>query len=785
MLTMVQPGPKPTISAGSVPAGATSSGSGSADLSSAAVIDPRRLLDPLRKWWGYPGFRPLQSEAMTLVLQDRDSLVVLPTGGGKSLCYQVPALARPGLAVIVSPLISLMKDQVDSLQALGVPAACINSSQSGAEKSQVAAQIRRRELKLLYISPERLVQPATLDFLRDAGLSFVAIDEAHCISQWGHDFRPEYRQLQMLKQHFPGISVHGYTATATPQVRQDIVLQLGLQQPEILVGSFDRPNLVYRVERRVDSIGQIRRILDRHKGESGVIYCISRRNVESVSSALNQAGYKTLPYHAGLSDDDRRRGQEAFIDESINIIVATVAFGMGIDKSNVRFVIHAEMPKSLEHYQQESGRAGRDGLEAECTLLFSASDVETWTYLMKDTTDDAVREAAEESLRSMRHYCSSIRCRHSMLVEHFGQKLEKPACSACDVCLQEMAPVADSLIVAQKILSCVVRLQERYGASYTAQVLKGSKARRILENRHEQLSTWGLLRDDPETQIRVWIDQLTSQGFLRQTGEYNCLQVTPSGRQLLRGQAVPALLRTRSSENPAPAASAPLDSWEGVDRNLFNELRGLRTRLAVQRGLPPYIIFSDNTLRSLARHRPSTAAALASIPGIGEKKLNDFGAVVLFEIQQWCQARGLPFDVDLPGTQRPAPSAPPGTSATGSASSPASTGASGLRPSAKLSTQNSDEYYDLFEQELSIEEVAVQLDRSLDSVSRHLSAWLQIHRRTDLTPWVSPSIRTRIEESLGRLGAERLKPLFEDLQGAVAYHVLRVVVTVWQIEHDS
>lgn len=768
MLTMVQPGPPSTTSIGAA-------GSSTAPKSSAAT-DHQRLLEPLQKWWGYPGFRPLQSEAMSLVMKDRDSLVVLPTGGGKSLCYQVPALARPGLAVIVSPLISLMKDQVDSLQALGISAACINSSQTGAEKASVATQIRRRELKLLYISPERLVQSATLDFLRDAGLSFVAIDEAHCISQWGHDFRPEYRQLQMLKQHFPGISVHGYTATATPQVRQDIVLQLGLHQPEILVGSFDRPNLVYRVERRVDSIGQIRRILDRHKGESGVIYCISRRNVESVSSALNHAGYKTLPYHAGLSDDDRRRGQEAFIDESVNIIVATVAFGMGIDKSNVRFVIHAEMPKSLEHYQQESGRAGRDGLEAECTLLYSPGDVETWNYLMKDTTDDSVREVAEESLKSMRHYCSSIRCRHSMLVEHFGQSLDKPACSACDVCLQEMAPVADALIVSQKILSCVVRLQERFGGTYTAQVLKGSKARRILENHHDKLSTWGLLRDDPETQIRAWIDQLTSQGFLRQSGEYNCLQITPTGRQLLRGQAVPSLLRTRSSENPAPAAATAMDSWEGVDRDLFNELRGLRTRLAVQRGLPPYIIFSDNTLRALARHRPASSTALAAIPGIGEKKLNDFGAVVLFEIQQYCQSRGLQLDNDLPRHSNSPGNAAPGQG-TDSASSPAT------RVSSRLPSQNAEEYYELFAQELSIEEVAIQLDRSLDTVGKYLSAWLQIHRRTDLTPWVAPSIRTRVEDSIGRLGTERLKPIFEDLQGAVAYHVLRVIATVWEMEH--
>jgi ATP-dependent DNA helicase RecQ len=733
----------------------------------------QQLLDPLRKWWGYPGFRPLQLEAMSLVMHARDSLVVLPTGGGKSLCYQVPALARPGLAVVVSPLISLMKDQVDSLQTLGVPAACINSMQSASEKSLVANRIRRRELKLLYISPERLVQPATLDFLRDAGVSFVAIDEAHCISQWGHDFRPEYRQLQTLKQHLPGISVHGYTATATPQVRLDITQQLGLQQPEILVGSFDRPNLLYRVERRVDAIGQIRRILERHKGESGVIYCISRRNVESISQSLNQLGYKTLPYHAGLTDEDRRNSQDAFIGESVNIIVATVAFGMGIDKSNVRFVIHAEMPKSLEHYQQESGRAGRDGLEAECTLLYSPGDVEIWNYILQDVTDDAVRQAADESLRAMRNYCSSTRCRHGMLVEHFGQNLDKPTCAACDVCLEEMTPVPDSLILAQKILSCIVRLHERFGTAYTAQVLKGSRGKRILENQHDQLSTWGLLRDESEHQIKAWIEQLNSQGFIRQTGEYNCLQVTPTGRQLLRGQATPKLLRSRSAETPA-AAAPQQDAWEGVDRDLFNELRGLRTRLAVQRGLPPYIIFSDNTLRSLARHRPSNAQALKDIPGIGEKKLEDFGAVVLFEIQQYCQARKIPFNVNLPKAPESTPQK--------STRTPPSLA---LPHTTSTASQAADEYHELFEQELSIEEIAIQLDRSLDTVSKYLAAWIKLTRRSDISPWVPPAIRSRVEKTIGQLGTERLKPLFEDLQGAVAYHVIKVVVAAWEVEHGA
>jgi ATP-dependent DNA helicase RecQ len=423
------------------------------------------LLANLKQYWGYPGFRPMQREAMALVMSDRDSLVVLPTGGGKSLCYQVPAITREGLALVVSPLISLMKDQVDSLHAVGVSAACINSMQTAQDKRDVAAKIRNRELKLLYIAPERLVQPQTIEFLQSAGVSFIAIDEAHCISQWGHDFRPEYRQLRCLKTAFPKASVHGYTATATEQVRADIAEQLGIADAEILVGSFDRPNLQYRVERRTDSIGQIQRILQRHKGESGIVYCISRKNVDSTSESLNRLGFKTLPYHAGMSDEDRRRNQDAFIDEDVSIIVATVAFGMGIDKSNVRFVIHAEMPRSLENYQQESGRAGRDGLEAECCLLYAANDADTWEYLMKDTEDPEVLRAGQRSVAAMKQYCVSTRCRHRQLVEHFGQQLEADNCGACDFCLNEMKPVEEPLILGQKILSCVIRQGERFRCS--------------------------------------------------------------------------------------------------------------------------------------------------------------------------------------------------------------------------------------------------------------------------------------------------------------------------------
>ncbi len=720
-----------------------------------------RLRANLKQYWGYPGFRPLQGEAMSLVMSDRDSLVVLPTGGGKSLCYQVPAISRDGLALVVSPLISLMKDQVDSLHAVGVSAACINSMQTADDKRTVAAQIRNRELKLLYIAPERLVQPQTIEFLQRAGVSFIAIDEAHCISQWGHDFRPEYRQLKRLKQSFPNAAVHGYTATATEQVRTDIAEQLGIAGAEILVGSFDRPNLQYRVERRTDPIGQLQRILQRHKGESGIVYCISRKNVDSTSDALNRLGLKTLPYHAGMSDNDRRKNQDAFIDEDVNIIVATVAFGMGIDKSNVRFVVHAEMPRSLENYQQESGRAGRDGLEAECCLLYAANDADTWEFLMKDTEDPAVRLAGQKAVSAMQRYCVSTRCRHQQLVEHFGQALQKENCGACDFCLNEMQPVEDPVILGQKILSSVVRQGERFGAAYTAQVLRGSKAKRIVENGHHKLSTWGLLKDEPEPQLRNWIDQLLSQGFLRTAGEFNCLEVTPLGRQLLKGQGKPMLLRMQVADS---AQAAAVDQWEGVDRDLFEELRSMRTRLAVQKDVPPYIIFSDATLRDLARQRPSNAGTLSRIHGIGAQKQKEFGASVLHVIAEWCQSHNLPMNVD-PSGSIVEPSKSPGRSA-------------------HVSEAAAQEYFDLFEQGLSIDDVANQLDRAVDTVSKYLAQYLRAHRITDIDVWVPPEMQTRINAALGQHGHVRLKPIFEHLGGLVDYARIRVVATVWEMEHE-
>jgi ATP-dependent DNA helicase RecQ len=597
------------------------------------------LRDILHRYWGYDNFRPLQAEAMRAVVEGRDSLVVLPTGGGKSLCFQAPALAMPGLAVVVSPLIALMKDQVDALVDCGVPAACVNSTLEFDERRRIAEEIRAERLKILYLSPERLLTERTLQFLQGVPISFIAVDEAHCISEWGHDFRPEYRGLRLLKEKFPNVALHAYTATATPHVRDDIVRELRLAEPEILVGSFDRPNLVYRARRRGNRLEQIREVIDRHPNDSGLVYCIRRADVEEVAGSLAEAGYSALPYHAGMPDDDRRRNQEAFINDRARIIVATVAFGMGIDKSDVRYVIHAAAPKSLESYQQESGRAGRDGLEAECLLLYSAGDFRTWRKLQSELPPQAL-EIALELLTGIDNYCSSVHCRHQAIVNYFGQELPEQNCGACDVCLNELELVEDALVVSQKILSCVKRVGENFGGEYVALVLTGSQDQRIIGHGHERLSTWGIMAEHNKKHIRGWIDQLVNQNFLRKAGEYNVLQLTEAGWQVLRGEQTPRLLKPAARREKEKQSRAALESWEGVDRDLFERLRIYRRRKADQRGVPPFIIFSDATLRDVARVRPTKLEQLPSIHGIGAKKLAEYGAELLVEMNEYLATCG-------------------------------------------------------------------------------------------------------------------------------------------------
>lgn len=728
-----------------------------------ATIDSSTpLRDALFKYWGYDSFRPLQAEAMQAVVEHRDSVVVLPTGGGKSICFQAPAVTMPGLALVVSPLISLMKDQVDALKECGIPAACVNSSQPASERQRIATAIRRGELKLLYVAPERLCTDKMLDFLKDVNVSFIAIDEAHCISAWGHDFRPEYRMLRQLRERFPNVGVHAYTATATQQVRQDIVEQLGLKSAELLIGSFDRSNLVYRVQRRADVLKQVRSVVDAYPGESGIIYCISRREVDEMADSLQRAGYKTRPYHAGLSDVDRHKHQDEFLNDDVQIVVATVAFGMGIDKSNVRYVIHTGAPKSLEHYQQETGRAGRDGLEASCWLLWTAGNFVTWRKMLGDLPDDAFRQA-DNSLRSMERFCNGVVCRHKVLVEHFGQTYEKENCGACDVCLEQLDQVADPLVLGQKILSCVVRVKENFGAEYVAQVLTGSQEARILDNGHDKLTTWGLLKDEKKNHVRDWIEQLASQGYLQRVGEYNVLQVTATGRELLRGEATPLLLKAAVKKTtPSRATRTEAASWEGVDTRLFEVLRQLRRQIATEHNVPPFIVFGDTTLRDLARQRPTTLAGFRLIHGVGDKKTAEYGAAFLEAIHQHAGTSG---------------------TADNSVPAPAVRSAGPLERTEAVSMSVARQRaFDLFKEGKSLEDVAVAVDRAVSTVSQYLVEFINQTQLSEPFPWIDAETLARVREARKQLPDDKLRPLFDALGGTVPFNAIRFALASLQFE---
>ena len=715
------------------------------------------LREAIEEYWGYDDFRPLQEAAMLSVVEERDSLVVLPTGGGKSLCYQVPALTMEGLAVVVSPLISLMKDQVDALRANGIAAAYLNSTLSWDESREVFDGMRSGALTLLYVAPERLMNSYLLEQLVKTNVSFIAIDEAHCVSMWGHDFRPQYRELKQIREVFPNIALHAYTATATEQVREDIVNQLNLSDPEILVGPFDRPNLSYSVEQINDRIQQIRSVVDRHPDESGIVYCISRKEVENVSNTLNEFGYRALPYHAGLPDDVRSANQDAFIQDQVEIIVATIAFGMGVDKPNVRYVVHAGLPKSLENYQQESGRAGRDNLEAECCLLYSEGDIFSWERILSDQPD-AVRQVSMDSIRAILGYCHAYLCRHQQLVAHFGQTLEESCGHHCDVCRGDYELVEDPLVVSQKIISSVYRQDQRFGTSYTAAVLKGSRDKKVLANGHDQLSTYGLLKNESLAAIRNWINQLAAQHYLKKGGEYQLVQITESGWKVLKGELTPRLIQPRveTSAERAQRKSREVqgDAWEGVDQNLFQHLRTLRAEMAEELVLKPYMVFSDETLRGLARHRPSSQENLLQIKGVGQKKCQDYGDRVLAEIDAWCDTHELDQDVDLKqAAARPKPAT-----------------------KSKSANAQAKQAFELFAEGKTESQIADEMGRAISTVNGYLTSYIEQENVTDATPWVDKLIVGRIESAIDEVGCDRLKPIYEQLGEDVPYEQIRIVV---------
>ncbi len=602
----------------------------------AGPVSLDRIKEVIRRYWGFDRLRPLQEEAIRAGVEHRDSVVVLPTGGGKSLCYQVPPVLAERTDIVVSPLISLMKDQVDALEACGYPAAALHSGMTGQARQEVEDGLKQQRYRLVFVAPERLLAPPFLQFIERLDIRAFAVDEAHCISHWGHDFRPEYRRLAVLRERFPKASIHAFTATATERVRRDIAEQLRLRNPSMLVGRFDRPNLVYRVVPLVDLKAQVLEVLRRHAGEAGIVYCISRKDTERMAAWLQTNNVRAEAYHAGMDGNQRRRTHDAFSEERLDVVVATVAFGMGIDRSNVRCVVHAATPKSIEHYQQETGRAGRDGLEAECVLFYSAAGAMRWKSLIQRSAEEAQEteerlEAALELLEHMRRYCTRLQCRHRALSDHFGQKYDQPNCGACDVCNDEIEGLTDATVTAQKIISGVARLHGQFGAKYLVDVLVGAETEQVRHREHDQLSTYGLLKDTPRGAVMNMVFQLVDLGLLIRTdGDRPVLTLNDASWSVMRGQRTVRLQQPRAK--PVKRTRADTMSWEGVNRGLFEHLRGVRRELAAKRGVPPFIIFGDATLREMAHACPGTVDAMRHIRGVGDKKLADFGAIFLAEI---------------------------------------------------------------------------------------------------------------------------------------------------------
>ncbi len=720
------------------------------------------LEQALKHYFGYDEFRSSQREIVTTALANRDLLVIMPTGGGKSLCFQLPALLKQGVTIVVSPLIALMQDQVQQLADNGIPATFLNSSITTEERRERATAIYNGEIKLVYVAPERLNQEFITNFLVDlhqeVGIASFAIDEAHCVSEWGHDFRPDYRKLSQLREYFPKVPFLGLTATATDRVRQDIIKQLDLRDPEIHVASFNRPNLYYEVRRKTTT--PYRELLAQVKqtNGSGIIYCLSRKKVDELTHKLLTDGIKVLPYHAGLDGETRTNNQNSFIRDDVQWMIATVAFGMGINKPDVRSVIHYDLPRNIEGYYQESGRAGRDGEPAHCTLYFGLGDIKTIEYLIAQKIDRETGEAlveeqriATQQMRRVINYAEASECRRIIQLGYFGESFPGN-CGNCDNC-KYPRPIADWTIEAQKLLSCVARFSQRgrnFGLSHTIDVLRGSKADKVLKYGHDTLSTYGIGKDRALDEWRMLGRSLLHQGLVDETSDgYSVLTLNALSWEILKNQRKVQIAITPTKAK-VEASDVGANSVEA--QALYNRLQKLRKQYADATKVPPYVIFADSSLRLMAQRQPQTLAQFAQISGVGARKLAQYGEMFTAEIRAFRSESGLPIITETDPTPPLVPS-------------PTKSDAS----SSQLQT------LDLYLRGLNLAEIAIERSMRESTITDHLIKTIECGYEVNLDRIVSLERQQAIEQAINTVGADRLTPIREHLGDSYSYEEIKLV----------
>jgi ATP-dependent DNA helicase RecQ len=711
----------------------------------ALISEQSRLSEPvdyLKRYYGYDRFRPMQEDIVRSVLSGRDTVVLMPTGGGKSVCFQIPALMLPGLTVVVSPLIALMKDQVGALHMNGIEAAYYNSTQTSQEQRAIEDDCISGKIKLLYVSPEKLLTDSFFYIIQRANVSLFAIDEAHCISSWGHDFRPEYTQLHILKERFPNVPTVALTATADKLTRQDIATRLGMNDPAIFVSSFNRQNLSLQVLPGQNRIQQIIRLLQRKPDTSGIIYCLSRKSTESLAAKLQEKGFNAAFYHAKMDPADRARTQEAFLRDDVRIMCATIAFGMGIDKSNVRWVIHYNLPKNIESFYQEIGRAGRDGADAQTVLFYSFADVATYKDMLAENSP-ANLGLQLAKLERMQQYADAHTCRRQILLSYFSEDLPEP-CGNCDVC-RDPRVTFDGTVLAQKALSAIVRTGERVPMNLLIDILRGSRSQAIIQGGYDQVKTYGAGKDLRFEDWRNYLHQLINIGVIEIAYDqhYALRRGILASQVLYDGRKVELV---RPDDAPKPVVEKTKPKTEANRNELFEELRILRKQLADQQNLPPYVIFTDTTLEDMARQRPTTPDALRNVSGVGERKLQLFGRQFLEVIQNHVRGR-------VQAGEKP-------------------------KGSTQLLT------LDLYNQGLSIEEIALERQLTAGSIAGHLvqlaRAGYDIDLEGLLASEVGSSARAEIEKAVAVVGLSdgRLKAIYDYLNGRFSYVQLTLVTAL-------